>query len=647
MTYRLEILGGFRLSGPDGPVEVRGKKLRGLLAYLASAGPEAQTRGKTASVLWGSYFEEQARQNLRATLRRLRRLLGSAMVISEDDTLTLNPQLIECDATLFRSLAATGRPDGLKQAIELYRGDFLDGLDIPEAVWEDWGRNRRQEFRSLALECLLQIARSALTNGRGDECLAAATRAMQFDEFREDVHRVMMLALKMLNRRAEAHRIYELLEERLRDELGATPSEETSRLAQELKGAGSFSTRPKAPRRPVVAVLPFVDRSQGSEQSLFCDGVTEDVISELARFRDLRVIDSSSSFSFKGKRIELSALRDALKVDYVVQGSLRRYGGRIRLSVQLSDTLAGSQIWSERYDREAEEIFAVQDDLVRTISATLVGWLERKGRERARERPTSSLAAYECVIQGRRHFLRMLHDENRAARSLFERALALDLYYPAAYAWLSETHLGDWAGGWTPDPKHSLSLGYDYASQAVELDDTDSRTHTALGRACVWYGNPERARHHFDRALMLNPSDAWALTSSARCHVLAGEAENGLRQIKTANRLNPLGRYGYQLGIGYFSMHRYPDAARQLKSVKEPIDLVYAWLAASLAFEGKADEAADMAARFHSAFDRRCQECGVEDGQSVRAFLANRFPFRLEADTKHFFSGIEKAGIKL
>jgi len=146
---------------------------------------------------------------------------------------------------------------------------------------------------------------------------------------------------------------------------------------------------------------------------------------------------------------------------------------------------------------------------------------------------------------------------------------------------------------------------------------------------------------------MLNPSDAWALASSARCHVLEGDADQGLRQIKTAARLNPLGRYGYQLGVGYFSMHRFSDASRELKSVKEPIDLVYAWLAASLAFEGKADEAADMAARFHSAFDRRCQECGVEDGQSTRAFLAARFPFRLEADTQHFFTGMEQAGIEL
>ena len=241
----------------------------------------------------------------------------------------------------------------------------------------------------------------------------------------------------------------------------------------------------------------------------------------------------------------------------------------------------------------------------------------------------------------------MLYNENREALALFEQALALDPGYAAAHAWLSEAHLGDWAGGWTPVPKESLTLGYRTASKAVELDDTDSRTHTALARASCWYGEFDRARHHFDLALNLNPSDAWALASSARCHILEGDVEKGVDQIEATVRLNPLGRYGYQLGIAYFNLARYADASRELRSVKEPIDLVYAWLAASLALERRTEEAADAAQAFQTAFDQRHRDCGVETKQSMGSFLAERYPFRRETDLAHLFDGLEMAGIAL
>jgi tetratricopeptide (TPR) repeat protein len=241
----------------------------------------------------------------------------------------------------------------------------------------------------------------------------------------------------------------------------------------------------------------------------------------------------------------------------------------------------------------------------------------------------------------------MLPAENRKARAFFEQALALDPGYAAAQAWLSEAHLGDWAGGWKPAPQESLALGHDCASKAVDLDDTDSRGHTALARASCWYRDLDRARYHFDRALALNPSDAWALASSARCFILEGDADKGLQQIKETVRLNPLGRYGYQLGIGYFARGNYTEAVRPLRSVKDPIDLVYAWLAASLAHAARPMEAVKAASDFEGAFDRRCRECGIEVTQTARIFLAERYPFQRDTDLAHFLEGLEKAGIAL
>lgn len=642
-TYRLQTLGGLRILGPEGLVDIRGKKLCALLAYLACHTGEPRSRTQVITLLWGSYFEAQARQNLRAALRRLRQLFGADAVVAKDGGLSISFGLFACDSCCFEALAKQDNPAALLEAIELYQGDFLPGLEIPETGWEDWLQSRRQSLQSLAIEVLLKLGNAALAEGRFNAALSAGTKVTALDEFREDGHRLVMRALDKLDRRAEALRAYHALRERLKTELGAVPSDETTQLAADLR-----ATIPAAPTRaakPALAVLPLADLSEDPGQALFCNGVTEDIITELSRFRDLLVTDRGSSFVFKGDHVDLAQVRETLRVDYVLRGSVRRYGQRVRIAVQLVDAESGSQIWGERYDRDIADIFAVQDDLVRTIAATLVGWLERRGRERARRKPTTSLRAYECVIEGRAHFLRMLPTENRKARVFFEQAVELDAGYAAAQAWLAETHLGDWAGGWTRSPRQSLARGRALASKAVDLDDTDSRTHTALARASCWYRELERARHHFDRALALNPSDAWALASSARCFILEGQSEKGLQQIEETVRLNPLGRYGYHLGIAYFVMGRYEEAIRALKPVKDPIDLVYAWLAASQARAGRVADAFRTAAAFRSAFDRRNRELAVKAPASAVTFLAERYPFRREEDWGRFLEGLKIAGI--
>jgi len=641
--YRLETLGGFRVLGPKGPVEIRGKKLRALLAYLACHGGEPRSRAQSMTLLWSSYFETQARQNLRAAVRRLRQIFGTDAVVSKNDQLSFSAGLIACDVWRFETLADQDDPAALREAAGLYRGDFLAGLEIAEPAWEVWLRSRRQRLRFLAVEVSLTLGEASLSEGRFDVALSAGIRVTAYDEFREDGHRLVMRALDKLDRKAEALRGYNALREHLKTELGIEPSEETTKLAAALRP--TVVSAPTGSAKPALAVLPFADLSDESEQAQFCDGVTEDIITELSRFRDLSVTDRGSSFAFKGDRIALVQVRQTLRVDYVIRGSARRYGQRVRIAVQLVDAETGSQIWGERYDRDIEDIFAVQDDLVRTIAAPLVGWLERRGRERARRKPTTSLKAYDCVIEGRARFLRMLPAENRRARAFFEQALGLDADYAAARAWLAETHLGDWAGGWTRAPRQSLSRGRVLASKAVDLDDTDSRTHTALARASCWYREFERARHHLDRALALNPSDTWALASSARCFILDGRPDKGLQQIEEAVRLNPLGRYGYQLGIAYYTMGRYGEAVGVLKPVKDPIDLVHAWLAASLARVGRSEEATRAAAAFRSASDRRNREIGVKLPKRTATFLAERYPFRRNEDLAHFLGGLELAGI--
>lgn len=402
---------------------------------------------------------------------------------------------------------------------------------------------------------------------------------------------------------------------------------------------------PKALTVPTIAVLPFSNMSGDTEQDFFCSGMSEDIITELSRFRDLAVTDRASSFAIGARQTALCEIRDKLGVRYVVRGSVRRYGSRIRVTSQLVDTDSEKEIWAERYDRHISDIFAVQDALVSTISTTIVGWMERRGRERARLKPTSSLEAYELVIQGRAHFFRMLREHNIKARSYFEKSIELDPDYSSAYTWLAETHLGDWAGGWTRDPAKSLQTGLEYALKASWLDDTDSRSHAALGRAYTWLCKFDAARFHFDRALDLNPNDTWALTSSARCFILAGRPAEGFEQVSKAAKLSPLLGLNYQFGIANYAIGQYREAVRVLRAVRDPIDLVHAWLAASLARLGLREEAAAAGRNFRKSFNSRSREVGMAARQEPAEFLLERYPFVHDSERTGFIKSLRVAGI--
>lgn len=626
-------------------LEVRGRKLQAMVAYLAASPGEPHARSRLMALLWGDSPEQQARQNLRGVLARARKLLGPGAISGKQETITLEPGIVSSDRCRAEALARRGGIDAMRRLAELYEGDYLDGLDIPEPDWEDWVQGERRRFRELALDTMMRLGDSNLADKRFDEALSLGMRACEIDGYREDAHRLVMRAFAGLGRSAEAARHYDSLSRRLGAELGTEPSDETRELAAALRdGEPASFTAARAGNRPTVAVLLFTNSSEDPAQDAFCRGVCEDIITELSRFRDLVVTDRASSLVLDSGTTTASDARIRLGAQYVVRGSVRRYDGRIRIAVQLTDAANDQEIWADRYDRELGELFSVQDDVVRTVSGTLVGWLERRGRERARDKPTSSLEAYELLIQGRAHFFRMLREENSRARDLFKRALELDADYAAAHTWLAETHLGDWAGGWTRDPRRSLDLGMEHAARAVWLDDTDSRSHTSLARAYVWQLECEKARHHFGRALALNPSDTWALTSSGRGYILEGQPARGLAQILGAGRISPLARLSYQLGIAHFAMRRYDDAVEALRAVGDPIDLVFAWLAASLARAGQREAARSTSNEFFRSFEAKNERVGAADVSPI-TFLTERFPFNNAFDRDHFLGALEAAGI--
>ncbi|HUG79283.1 MAG TPA: adenylate/guanylate cyclase domain-containing protein, partial [Burkholderiales bacterium] len=378
-----------------------------------------------------------------------------------------------------------------------------------------------------------------------------------------------------------------------------------------LAGFGLGEAALTLPDKPSIAVLSFNNMSGDPEQEYFSDGVTEDIITELSHFRELFVIARNSSFVFKGQSVDIADVANKLGVQYVLEGSVRKAGKRVRITAQFVDAIAANHLWADRYDRDLEDIFAVQDEVVRTIVATLAGRLEHAVRERAKRKSTTNLKAYEYMLRAREHYYIWTSKDNRTSREMFEKAIALDPRYAAAYAGLAKTHYMDWVSGWCRDSDASLECFFENAQRSVAMDDGDSRTHTALGSAHLFRREHDRARNHFDRALALNASDTRALVNMARYEVNVGNPEQAVERVTQACRLNPFGNFNWYLGQAYFAGRRYEEAIHALKKIRNPVAFVRSWLVASLGHAGREKEGREAAKELLAAARTEAADIGV------------------------------------
>ena len=361
-TFQLSLLGPFELSGSDGPLDLTSKKLAALLAFLACSAQQAHSRDKLMTLLWGSHFEAQARQNLRQALTRLRRILGEDAVISSGELVSLQPGVLACDVMQFKALLDDGSRDALNGAVGLYRGPLLAEIAIQEEAWTEWLDVQRRRMEGLALDAMVNLGEQELQVGNHEQALRAAHRAIAVNSLREDAHRLVIRALAASGRRADALKHYEHLVALLKRELNVEPDAVTVSLAAELRrphgtppapdpSPAAVSQALALPDRPSIAVLPFTNMSGDPEQEYFADGVVEDILTALSRVRWLLVIARQSSFSYKGQAVDLKRIGHEFGVRYIVEGSVRKSANRVRITVQLIDAETGAHIWADRYDR--------------------------------------------------------------------------------------------------------------------------------------------------------------------------------------------------------------------------------------------------------------------------------------------------------
>jgi adenylate cyclase len=369
-----------------------------------------------------------------------------------------------------------------------------------------------------------------------------------------------------------------------------------SRTAAE--GLNNIALTAPISRKPSIAVLPLVNMSGDPEQEFFADGLTEDIITELSRFRDLLVISRNSTFVHKGKAVKVREVAREFGVDYVLEGSVRKAGDRIRVTVQLIDGETDRHIWAERYDRKLDDIFAIQDEMTRAIVATLPGRVEAATHDRAKRKPTDNMAAYECVLAAKVLHHRSIREDNAEAQRLLDRALALDPNYAHAHAWKACVLGQTWVYDWCTDREATFQQLACELEIALALDDNDSDVHRILAALNLTRDDHDKAAYHQERALALNPNYDLVVVQQGELLTWLGRPEEGIDWIKRAMRLNPYHpeRFWSHLGRACYCAEKYAEAAEAFTRITRPDYTHHAFLAATFAQMGSTVAAAAHAA---------------------------------------------------
>jgi TolB-like protein len=579
----LRLLGGFDLrleGGRDGAA--LGRKARALLACLALPPGKAWPREKLMALLWGDRAEEQARASLRQALAELRRCFGDAAPLqTSNETIALDPTLIAIDAVAFEQLAKSDRH---AEAAALYRGPLLDGHGVRDDGFTDWLRVEQTRLHDLAIVVLDRHAATA----SGDPAIQAARRVLELDPLREASHRLLMRLLSEAGQRAEALKQYQHCRDLLQRELQASPEAETDRLyrrildATESAAAATTTATAEAPRgadgRPSIAVRRFSNMSEEPDRQYFSDGIAEDIATELSRYRSLFVI---------ARPFEHDEMRRKLAVRYVVEGSVRRAGPRLRVTVQLIDGVSGAQLWAERYDRDIEDVFAVQEEIARTIATTLEGRVAASGIAAAKRKPTKELAAYDLFLRGRE---RDAYFDLAGAEAFYAQATKLDPGYVHAHA---QRAMALTVLYWLDGDPEMLRQGEIAARTAIALDEQDGMSHEAMGYLLLHQRQFELAGIHFKRGVSLNPNDIYIAADYANWLARTGRPAEALEILEDTMRRDPFSPTWIwdMRSTALFQLGRYEEVAQALHSMSTLHPWHFAYLAAAYAHVDKMTEA--------------------------------------------------------
>jgi adenylate cyclase len=392
------------------------------------------------------------------------------------------------------------------------------------------------------------------------------------------------------------------------------------------------------PDKPSIAVLPFENMTGDPGQQYFADGFTEEIISSLAKISSLFVIARNSSFTYKGKPVKVQQVSEELGVRYVLEGSVQKSGDRLRINAQLIDAVSGKHLWSEHYDRDLEEIFGLQDEVILKIVSAMSVNLTSGEQARVWSEGTKNLEAYLKLMQGREYRIKGNRESNALARRMAEEAIALDPKYADAYALLGATYMNEvWLG--TSHPKDSIAKGTELMQKALALNGSLADAHSILGMLYWWSGRYDEGIAEAERGVELDPNSGYAYYALGFLLRMAGKAKEAIPVIQKALRLEPRApdNYNRQLALDYFQIGDCKEAIAICEKVlkRQPDHLVSRVVnAAVYGVCGREEEARKEAT----------EVLRINPKFTVESFMGNT-PYKNPSDRERVAQGLRKAGL--
>jgi len=428
------------------------------------------------------------------------------------------------------------------------------------------------------------------------------------------------------------------------DDLGAQSLKNIAETVRTYRVAGTPRVSPAVTKttadKPAIAVLPFTNMSGDPDQEYFSDGLTEDIITELSRFRNLLVVARNSSFAFKGHAVDVKEIGRKLGARYVVEGSVRRAGNRIRITAQLLESATGNYLWAERYDREMEDIFAVQDELVRAIAGVVPGQLDRHAVENLRRKPPENLTAFDTELRGR-WALNHWNEGLSVALEWFEKSAMADPNYALALAGIALVYAYQIpAHGLAPES--TIARAKDYARRATVLDDWNPTVQAYAALAYSFSCEHELSRRHAERAVALNPNDPYALFVKAVSLTYSGNMQEALEFFAKSERLEPYAPDDLRLDClcdCHYMLHNYDKVIEIHRIYQNVPAFLYLILAAAAAQLGRQEQARDAVKNYE-----RLRPAGHDAVEMIN--YQTRMCIRQE-DRDHWLDGYRKAGIQI